>query len=194
MRVSLASARVLPHIPRKDRTIPDLIGKSGKGPIGMSHARSRQQALPLQSSSKQDVRTQFGALCWRTHKDKTQVLLVTSRGTGRWIIPKGWPMDGATPAEAARQEAWEEAGATGRVSPVCLGVYSYAKRQEDGTDLPCVVAVFPLKVKKLSDDFPEADDRRRKWCGPKKAASLVDEPELSQLLRRFDPRAIRDAD
>lgn len=98
-------------------------------------------------------------------------------------------MDGHSPAHAAEQEAWEEAGVTGKLKPVCLGIYGYAKQTEDG-DLPCMVAVFPLKVKKVAQDFPEIEERRRKWFSLKKAAQKVDEPELAKIIANFDPNAI----
>ncbi len=139
---------------------------------------------------KRDVRTQFGAICYRVRKDKVQVLLITSRRTGRWVIPKGWPIPGATPSKSAEREAWEEAGVVGTPSTVCLGVYSYTKHDEGPSPLPCVVAVFPIKVRKLDDKFPEAGERRRKWCGLKKAAALLQEPELIQMIRHFDPRQL----
>ena len=65
----------------------------------------RQLPISIGGAKKSDVRTQFAALCYRVVKDKVQVLVISSRGTGRWIVPKGWPMDGKTPAEAALQEA-----------------------------------------------------------------------------------------
>ncbi|MCG6901085.1 MAG: NUDIX hydrolase [Rhodobacter sp.] len=145
--------------------------------------------IRLAQAAKNEVRTQFGALCFRVLDDKVQVLLVTSRGTGRWILPKGWPIDGATPAEAALQEAWEEAGVDGKVLGNSLGIYSYHK-QDDGTPLPCVVAVFPVKVRGLKRNYPEAGQRKRKWYTRKKAAQMLEEPELQQLVRHFDPRTI----
>lgn len=153
----------------------------------MSIAKTKQRPLRLADASKRDVRTQFGALCWRRNKDDLQVLLITSRRTKRWILPKGWPMDGATPIEAAQTEAWEEAGVTGKATPVCLGIYSYSKELEAKTRLPCIVAVFPLKVTKSEKSWPEAKERKRKWFSLKKAASLVDEPELATIIRHFDP-------
>lgn len=154
----------------------------------MSIAREHEQPLRLSAAINRDVRTQFGAICYRVRKDKVQVLLITSRGTGRWVIPKGWPIAGATPSKSAEREAWEEAGVIGTARPVCLGVYSYTKRDDSLSPLPCVVAVFPVKVRKLEDKFPEAGERRRKWCSPKKAAALLQEPELAQIISRFDPR------
>ena len=147
----------------------------------------KQRKLELAEDGKRGVRTQFGALCWRKRADDIQVLLVTSRRRKRWIIPKGWPQDNATPAKAAMTEAWEEAGVEGKVKPVCLGIYSYNKELVAGSLMPCVVAVFPVKVKKLRGTFPEKCDRRRKWFSLKKAANKVDEPELAALLANFDP-------
>lgn len=132
-----------------------------------------------------DTRTQFAALCWRMHGDRPEVLLITSRDTGRWIVPKGWPMDGRTPAEAAAREAWEEAGVEGRVAADALGSYFYAKALRRAAALPCVVQVFPLRVERLVADYPERRQRRRKWFSAAKAARKVDEPELRDLILDF---------
>lgn len=134
----------------------------------------------------EDLRSQLGALCYRVVDGKTQVLLVTSRTRRRWIIPKGWPMADTSAADAAMTEAWEEAGVRGKVIDRCIGVYSYVKLGDgDGPDLPCIVSVFPVRVKSLARDFPERGQRRRKWFSPKKAARKVAEPELRELLRGF---------
>ena len=153
----------------------------------MTIRQPKQRPVKLADASKRDVRTQFGALCWRVKNGTLQVLLITSRRSRRWIIPKGWPMDQETPAGAAQTEAWEEAGVEGKVSPVCLGIFSYHKELGPGETLPCVVAVFPVKAKSLSKDYPEKKDRRRKWFPQKKAAKLVDEPELATMIKNFDP-------
>lgn len=157
----------------------------------MSIHSLNQLPLTLRAARKSDVRTQFAALCFRIVKDKPQILLVTSRGSKRWILPKGWPMTGATPAEAAETEAWEEAGVKGRVFGLCIGLYSYLKESDDGPDLPCVACVYPVKVKSLAEDYPEAGQRKRVWVSPKKAARMVAEPELRQILRSFDPKILR---
>lgn len=151
--------------------------------------RAKQHPVRLGRSAKKGVRTQFGALVWRYRKDKLQFLLITSRRRKRWIIPKGWPMDGATPVEAATTEAWEEAGVKGRAVPICVGLYSYLKDLENGKPpLPCMVAVFPIKARWMFPKYPEAHERKRKWVSPKKAATMVEEPELAELLRHFDPK------
>ena len=90
---------------------------------------------------------------------------------------------------AGAAEAWEEAGAKGKVSPVCLGIYSYNKYLDKKDVLPCVVAVFPIRVKKTETSYPEMDERRRKWFSRKKAAKLVDEPELANMILNFDPKS-----
>jgi len=156
----------------------------------MGAAKTKQQPIRLPAAGKREIRTQFGALCYRVHNDKTQVLIITTRSGKRWIVPKGWPMDNATPGQAAAREAFEEAGAEGKISGNCLGIYTYYK-QVDGDDLPCIVAVYPLKVKLLHAIYPESGQRKRKWLSLKKAAALVQNPELSQMIKQFVPTAPR---
>ncbi|MEM7599457.1 MAG: NUDIX hydrolase [Pseudomonadota bacterium] len=157
----------------------------------MSKFRAKQVPIILNDREKTDVRTQFAALCYRVVDGKVKVLLITSRRTGRWIIPKGWPVDGKTPIESALTEAWEEAGVEGRVSGDCLGLFSYQKNIEDADELPCVAMVYPLKVKTLAANYPEKGQRKRRWMSPKKAAEKVDEPELARILKNFDPERLR---
>lgn len=143
------------------------------------------------------VRIQCGALCWRRGPDGVQVLLVTSRDTGRWVIPKGWAVPGLTPAESAAREAWEEAGVRGTVMSQCLGVYSYDKVLDRSDDMPvtvpCIVSVYPIATARCARDYPEADERRQKWVSRAKAARKVDEPELAALIAAFDPDALATA-
>lgn len=133
------------------------------------------------------TRTQYGALCWRRLRGTLEVLLVTSRDTGRWVIPKGWPMPDRTPEGAAAREAWEEAGVEGQVSDQCIGLFSYGKVIGPVVSVPCVVAVYPLRVTGLQDRFPERRMRRRKWFTLDKAARRVMEPELRAILATFLP-------
>lgn len=148
---------------------------------------AKQLPISLHGGDKGSARTQFAALCWRVHKGKVQVLLVTSRRRKRWIVPKGWPMDGKTPAECAAIEAWEEAGVLGKQSDACIGVYSYTRMREGEGDMPCLAMLYPVKVKSLKKKFPEAKDRRRKWVSRKKAAKMVSERELGKLITGFSP-------
>jgi 8-oxo-dGTP pyrophosphatase MutT (NUDIX family) len=126
---------------------------------------------------------QVAALCTRGTGDDKEVLLVTSRGTGRWIIPKGWPIRGLASSQAALQEAWEEAGvkdATAKSEPI--GSYGYDKTMGSGLPVPIETLVYSVSVNELENDFPEAGQRKRRWVSPAEAASLVDEPELKSIL------------
>lgn len=127
-------------------------------------------------------RPQVAALCWRFRRGQVQFLLITSRETGRWVIPKGWPIDGRTWHEAAQIEAWEEAGVRGDIDTAALGVFHYDKRHVAKPSEHCEVAVYPLRVTRLEHKFPEKRERRRKWFNAAKAAKSVAETELSALF------------
>ncbi|MCJ7871817.1 NUDIX hydrolase [Phaeobacter sp. J2-8] len=157
----------------------------------MSYHEKSQLPLAIRPHQKEEIRAQFAALCFRIVNNRTQVLLITSRGRKRWIIPKGWPSHGVTPAQGAAIEAWEEAGVMGRAYNQCVGVYSYMKLSARSGDLPCVAMVYPIRVKRMHDNFPEAGQRRMKWMPPASAAALVSEPELKHILLHFDPRRLR---
>jgi len=131
-------------------------------------------------------RLQVAALCYRTSKSGVKVLLVTSRGTGRWIIPKGWPMDGKDAPGAALQEAWEEGGVRkGQIDGDAIGRYGYAKRLKTGLPVPVETLVFKVEVSETCDEFPEAGERERRWVSPAEAANMVCEPQLQKLLREM---------
>lgn len=121
---------------------------------------------------------QAGALCFRDGR----VLLISSLETGRWVIPKGWPMAGRSLAGAALQEAWEEAGVTGRLRPGVIGHFVYEKKRRSGLKQRTEVQVFAIDVTRLQDDYPEVGQRQREWFAPRDAARLVDEPGLQMLL------------
>ncbi len=152
----------------------------------------KQLPISLHGGQKGDLRTQFAALCYRIKKGKVQILMITSRRSKRWIVPKGWPMEGKTPYDSAAQEAWEEAGVTGKAKPECLGVYTYAKVQAVD-DLPCLAMLYAVKVKALAKRYPESKERKRRWMSRKQAARRVAEPELARMIRDFDPRPKRPA-
>lgn len=128
---------------------------------------------------------QVAALCWRMHGGVPEVLLITSRDTGRWIVPKGWPMADRSAAATAAQEAWEEAGVQGDVAEASLGAFHYPKLYENADPRLCKVEVFALRVEGLAHRYPERGQRRRKWFGLAKAARRVVEPELRALILGF---------
>ena len=136
--------------------------------------------------SEASPRRQVAALCWRKSRGRTEVLLITSRDTGRWVVPKGWPMKGLSDAQAAMREAWEEAGVrVGAEKARRVGQFYYDKGLDDGSDLPVVADVYKVRVRdgELADRFPEAGQRKRAWVPTKKAARMVEEPALRTLLR-----------
>lgn len=146
--------------------------------------------LDLPKGFEREMRMQFAALCWCISADgKTRILLITSRASGRWIVPKGWPMDKTSPPDSAAIEAWEEAGVQGTVNPYCLGLFPYTKSEDDQRFM---VAVYPLNVSSLAEVYPEAGQRKRSWFSCKRAASLVSEPDLAEIIRTFDPSALPD--
>lgn len=128
---------------------------------------------------------QVAALCTRGAGADKRVLLVTSRDSGRWIIPKGWPIRGLASSQAAVQEAWEEAGVKdGTATPDPIGSYAYDKTMGSGLPVPVETLVYSVDVKHdLATDFPEAGERQRRWVTPNEAANLVDEPQLKSILR-----------
>jgi 8-oxo-dGTP pyrophosphatase MutT (NUDIX family) len=128
---------------------------------------------------------QTAALCTRKGAEGTEVLLISSLTTKRWILPKGWPMDGKSLALAALTEAWEEAGVQGTVNPDAISEYRYRKEVKGGIPVGCRCAVFHVEVTGLADDWPEKGRRRREWVTPKEAATRVDEPELKAILRNL---------
>ncbi len=137
--------------------------------------------------------SQLGAVCWRMHRGRVEVLLITSRDTGRWVIPKGWPMTGLSAAEAAAREAWEEAGVQGEIADLPLGQFRYEKLMPAKPAIDCAVTVFGLRVQGLKDRFPERKQRRRKWFAAPKAARKVQEPGLRDLFLALDDQLAANA-
>ena len=136
---------------------------------------------------------QVGVLCIRRQESgPCQVLLVTSRDTGRWIIPKGWRAQGLMDHEAAAREAREEAGVTGLMTCAPIGDYTYSKAQ---SARPLRVDVYLLAVRQQADHWPEQQQRRRAWFDLHEAVDKVREPELRALikgLRFMRPRPRKD--
>ena len=104
----------------------------------------------------------------------------------RWIIPKGGLMRGKKAHEAALVEAWEEAGVEAKaVGETSLGTFDYIKDRDEGLPTPCDTKVYPVEVADLSDEYPEAGERERRWLPVHEAAELVEEDGLKEILRRF---------
>lgn len=129
-------------------------------------------------------RLQCAALPWKRETD-LRILLVTSRETGRWVIPKGWPQKGRKPHQAAAREAVEEAGVSGKIAKNPIGVYAYLKTVADGAAIPCLVEVFPMQVERQRKRWPEQHERTTRWFTAADASNLVQEPELQALISAF---------
>jgi 8-oxo-dGTP pyrophosphatase MutT (NUDIX family) len=120
------------------------------------------------------MRKQVAALPVRKKRNgRLEVLLITSRRKGKWLIPKGWPVRGLSDRKAAAKEAKEEAGVSGRIRSKPIGSYRYAKRS---------VKVFILKVERQKKRWRECDERRRKWAIGNSAARSVKRDGLRKLL------------
>nr|WP_293883782.1 NUDIX hydrolase [Sphingomonas sp.] len=121
------------------------------------------------------------------------ILLITSRGTGRWVVPKGNPIAGLSPHAAAAHEAEEEAGVLGAVSSKPLGSFEYLKVRNDGSSRLAKVSLFPFLVTHELDDWLEAPERERRWFPLDAAAEAVDEDDLAAMIHNFRPENFRTA-
>lgn len=133
-------------------------------------------------------RLQFAALCyrWNDAHDGIEILLITSRDTGRWVIPKGWPMEGKLAHQAAAQEALEEVGVIGTAAPEPAGNFMYLKGLDAGVKVPCKVQVHALEVSGFRSEFKEKGQRRKEWFSCKDAAERVNEQGLKELILSFE--------
>nr|WP_325261781.1 NUDIX hydrolase [uncultured Rhizobium sp.] len=133
------------------------------------------------------ARQQYAALCYRLTKKRTQleVLVATSRDTGRWVIPKGWPMKDKKAHQVAEREAYEEVGVKGKVEKDALGFFHYRKTLDSGLKVLVRVQVHALEVADCLKNFPEKGSRKLEWVSCEEAASRVNEPELKLLFLRF---------
>jgi 8-oxo-dGTP pyrophosphatase MutT (NUDIX family) len=132
----------------------------------------------------EDQLLQLAALPWRRENDGSlSVMMITSRSSGKWMLPKGWPMVGKSDPEAAAQEAFEEAGVSGEISNEALGEYSFRKLLDDDLDRPARAIVYSLRVTEEHDNWPEKGQRRRNWFPLSEAAAMAAEADLARFLK-----------
>lgn len=130
-----------------------------------------------------DIEQQYGVLPWRKdRRGSVQVLLITSRGRGRWIVPKGWRAKGRPPYLSAAMEAFEEAGVIGEVLSHPFASYDYVKEDEDGGKRRRRVTLFSLRVVGTLTNWPERGQRKRRWFSLSMAADTVADPELAGII------------
>jgi 8-oxo-dGTP pyrophosphatase MutT (NUDIX family) len=143
-----------------------------------------------QMFSARNSALQISALPCRTKNGSLEVCLITSRGGGRWIVPKGWPEADLNHIEVAAQEAWEEAGLTGTVSPDLYASYAATKELEPGIGIPVRIDVYLLINPRQAKKFPELGQRRIKWLAIDKAAERVDEDGLKNVLLKLQSEGL----
>lgn len=155
---------------------------------GVSTMAMTESAAQLSAPIKKDAGTlqQYGALAWRRSKrGEVKILLITSRERKRWIVPKGWPIKGKTPARTAAREAFEEAGVIGDAQAEAIGAYNYVKILRDGTEADCRVVLFGLEVRGTLLNWPERAERTRQWLTVPEAATTVSDTGLAEILREL---------
>jgi 8-oxo-dGTP pyrophosphatase MutT (NUDIX family) len=128
---------------------------------------------------------QYAALPFREGELGLEVALITSRGGGRWIIPKGWPEPGLSPPAVAANEAFEEAGLEGDIGETAIGSLTQRKRLHLLASAACRLEVFPLSVRTEHASWPECKQRQRVWLDPDAAARKVEDQELARLILDF---------
>jgi 8-oxo-dGTP pyrophosphatase MutT (NUDIX family) len=160
--------------------------------IGAVHPNYQAEVATDRRVQMPDGRVrQVAALVYRIKKNQPEILLITSRGTGRWVLPKGWPQVGKTFAQSARTEAYEEAGIRGDVAPLPIGSYVYEKNDvcdKDGGDF--IVDVFPMRFSRQEKKWPERGQRRSEWVSIEESARRVEEPGLRDIIASFDPELV----
>ena len=128
---------------------------------------------------------QYAALPYRVRNGTLEILLITTRRTQRWILPKGWPVEGHFPHDSAAFEALEEAGISGEMSAQPLGFYRYQKLRKSGEIVPCRVGVFAMRVTRQRRTWAEKEVRQTRWYSARQAAELVGERGLRPLILKF---------
>jgi len=127
---------------------------------------------------------QYGAIPWRKDpRGRTRVLLVTSLGRGRWIVPKGQPARDRPAYLSAAMDAFEEAGVIGDIQTRPLVDYTYVRQTAHGDLQQCHVTVFGLRVRGTLTNWPERAQRMRSWFDAEEAAEIVDNADLARAIR-----------
>ena len=145
-----------------------------------------RNAVRRASSGRVGLAAQYAALPWRRRRGHSvEILLVTTRRTRRWIVPKGWPVDGYSPGECAAREALEEAGVLGVIAAKPIGAFPYRKQRKSGESVRCRVEVFPLQVTQQLRNWPEKSVRETCWCTAEDALTRTSDPGLRRLIAKF---------
>lgn len=185
-----AGRRPLPLVPNARRHRPaQRVQPVAEGPAMNAAAKVTEQ---VSSAGMPGERPQVGVLPWRVQRNgEMRILLITSRGRGRWIVPKGWPVKGSPLLVAASREAFEEAGVIGDLSPAPVTTYRYQKVLDDGSQARCRVAVFAMNVRGTLSHWREKGQRKRQWFSLEQAADRLNDAELAAFVRTLDDQPER---
>ena len=153
-------------------------------PLKVESAPKAKTKSKRKPKPKLKPRRQYGALPYRAG-EHLEILLITTRETGRWVIPKGWPMIGRSPRGSAAREALEEAGVVGKTGRGKLGSFDYIKVMSTGERIPCRVSVYPLAVAEQKASWAEQHQRQFQWLPWEDAVAAVQEPGLKAIIRAF---------
>jgi hypothetical protein len=137
------------------------------------------------AKSDRTTDTQYGALPYRAGPHGLEIMLIISRGSKRWVVPKGWPMIGRKPHRVAEIEAFQEAGVKGVVAKKPIGAYPYTKALPGGEARLCFVEVYPLHVTLEALEWREKPERKRMWLRAEEAVDLVDEGGLALIIEEW---------
>lgn len=154
--------------------------------IGETKPSERKAVAKVRKVGKPHA--QHAALPFRIGADGlVEIMLITSRETRRWVVPKGWPIKGLEPHETAEREAFEEAGLHGHATKRAIGRYVYEKRLQHDS-VTCEVSVHPFFVMTQRKRWPEQHQRDGRWFSVEGAAQAVREEGLQRLIRSFGPK------
>lgn len=140
----------------------------------------------------EDAVRQAGAIPYALVDGQVTFLVVTSRRTGKWIFPKGAPIPGLDARGVAAREAFEEAGVEGELAVEPIGSYAGVK-VKGMRRTPIVVDMYPLRVTRQHEDWPEKGQRHRHWVVLQEARRLLSEPQLVALAERLRREVLADA-
>jgi 8-oxo-dGTP pyrophosphatase MutT (NUDIX family) len=117
---------------------------------------------------------------YRVAETSVTFALITSRNTGRWIVPKGTVEPNMTAAASAAKEALEEAGLLGTTGAQPLGEYFYSKFGRVYR-----VEIYPFLVTQQLDDWDEKHFRTREWVNAVDALSRITEAAVQDAIRQL---------
>jgi 8-oxo-dGTP pyrophosphatase MutT (NUDIX family) len=149
-------------------------------------AKKKGGAKRTAQAGRPPLMMQYGALPYRvTAAGTLELLLVTTRQSKRWIVPKGRRIKGLTAAKCAAREAFEEAGVRGVIEKKPIGAFRFVKTVDDALGVMCEVRIFALRVKRELPHWPEAPERTPRWFEPSAALAAVTDSGLKSLISRF---------